>query len=183
MKALSLKALLAGVALAASASLSAQTTEVTEIVVATTSCDSVTYSQKILDRFPEANQACQEVLEFDDKLYTRVDAKLRESSLSGKFRVQLKLRDGSYGPTRHVKKSASVGAWSNGERVSFGDLRPNQVVSVYLPHDRFDLVWDITVIDVVTELPETAGSLHWLALIGLGLFGMAGMSRRWRKKS
>ena len=169
-----MKTLIAASIIAAATSASAQFTS------SSVSCGDVNYNSSITEKFPEINKACVEVVEHNGELFTRVDAKLRDSKISGRYRTQIKLNDGSYGPTHHVKKSAHVGAWVDGKRVNFADLRPNTEISVFLPHDRFEVLADPS--DQVM-LPETASSMHWMALMGMGLLGFAGVARRMRKRT
>ena len=169
-----MKTLLAAGIIAAASSASAQITS------SSVSCTDVNYNSSITEKFPEINDACVEVVEYNGELFTRIDAKLRDSKMSGRYRTQIKLNDGSYGPTHHVKKSANVGAWVDGKRVNFADLRPNTDISVYLPHDRFELLADPS---DQAMLPETASSMHWMALMGMGLLGFAGVTRRMRKRA
>ena len=172
-----MKTLIAAGIIATATSASAQITS------SSVSCADVNYNSSITEKFPEINDACVEVVEYNGELFTRVDAKLRDSKISGRYRTQIKLNDGSLGPTHHVKKSANVGAWVDGKRVNFADLRPNTDISVYLPHDRFEVLADPSDQEMPAELPETASSIHWMALMGMGLLGFAGVARRMRKRT
>jgi hypothetical protein len=149
-------------------------------------CDDVVYHADILAEFPEINEACQEVVMKDGEAYTRIDGKLKDSNRPNRMRVQLMLKDGTMGPTHYVRKTDPVGAMSDGEKVAYGDLAPNSPVTVYLPHDRFDVMAapseEVEPAEVEPEmLPETATNIHLLGFVSLMLVGFAGIARRFRK--
>jgi hypothetical protein len=75
---------------------------------------------------------------------------------------------------------------SDGEKVAYGDLAPNSPITVYLPHDRFDVMAapsaEVEPAEVEPEmLPETATNIHLLGFVSLMLVGFAGIARRFRK--
>lgn len=160
----------------------AASVSVSALASADTSCSDVDYIPEIKAQFPEINEACQEVIERDGEMYTRLDGMLKTSSRYNQLRVQLVLADGSMGPSHYVKKNHPLGVFSDGEMVEYGDLQTNSKVSVYLPHDRFEIVSAPAPVEPEPAmLPETAGSLHWLLIAALGALGLAGFTRRLRK--
>ena len=144
-------------------------------------CDDVVYHADILAEFPEINDACQEVVMKNGEAYTRIDGKLKDSNRPNRMRVQLMLKDGTMGPTHYVRKTDPVGAMSDGEKVAYGDLAPNSPVTVYLPHDRFDVMAAPSAEVEPEMLPETATNIHLLGFVSLMLVGFAGIARRFRK--
>jgi len=144
-------------------------------------------------RFADLKGACEAIVEIDGRLYAQVRAVVRKAS-SSSVTLNLPVTDHTF--TVNPKTDARVLIGS--KKVRPGDLARGQEISIYLPIDRFGdpniqevaLVTEDTASVVTHEvveeetpaLPTTASPLPLIALIGLGLLLLGGMTRRLNRK-
>jgi len=144
-------------------------------------------------RFADLKGACESIVDIGGRLYAKVRAVVRKASSSS---VTLNLPATDHTFTVNPKTDARVLVGS--QKVRPGDLARGQEISIYLPVDRFAepniqeiaLVTEdtasVVTYDVVEEktpaLPTTASPLPLIAVIGVGLLALGGMTRRLNRK-
>lgn len=160
-------------------------------------CDEITFSADITSQYPDAKDACLEVVERDGQPYVKMRVELVRPGSANKLTFQFKHPDGSNGPTHSVSPDPSWRANIEGRNYRARDLGRGQELSVYLPPDRWeahvaasDLVVETFSLVVITAaepepmmLPSTASNMPLFALFGgLALFG-AGLIRVTRRQA
>jgi len=101
-------------------------------------CDDLVWSAQVLAVNPDIRESCQGVYVRNDTFYAKVSiqlTKVRGDRLS--FRPQL--RDGTLGKLRSIRVDSKWRAAIDGRSYRAGELQPGQVLSVYVPEDRFAL--------------------------------------------
>ncbi len=150
---------------------------------ASMSCSDMHFTDEMTERFPDLNDACVEVIEHDGKNFAKIELEVVRASYRT-LRFKLRHRDGSKSSTYEIKPKSDFRVNLSGQSTRIRDLTRGQVLSVYLPDDRFTLGdprteedMDITflVVEVirVPMLPTTASPLFLFALFG-GLLTLAG---------
>ncbi len=157
-------------------------------------CGDVTFVPAVYDRWPHADEGCQEIVMRDGKPYAKFEAEVVSQSPSGTY-VRYTLNDGSKTPSRKIDPPEGFEALIAGRATPIEDLQPRQVVHVYLP----ERAWAPPMEEEVAAappppppppepepepepvMPTTAGSAGWLAVIG-GLFLLLGGALRFARQ-
>ncbi len=161
-------------------------------VNAQTACGDIEYNAEILENYPELSEACQEVIEHDGNMYTKVYARIGRMDRMDRRTVQLVMDDGSLGPRHRVKQRPNFNVTTDdGESIEWEELASNQTISVYIPHDRWAIVHvdeegsgdvtEYTMVPVSDELPSTASNRYLSLYAGIGALAFASMLW-WRRK-
>ena len=101
-------------------------------------CDDLVWSAQVLAANPDIRESCQGVYVRNETFYAKVSiqlTKVRGDRLS--FRPQL--RNGTLGKLRSIRVDSRWRATIDGKKYRAGELQPGQVLSVYVPEDRFAL--------------------------------------------
>jgi len=165
----------------------------TEATASELTCADFKPTAEAAQRFADLKGACEKIVTIDDRLYAKVRAIVRKASSSS---VTLNLPATDHTFTVNPKTDARV--LIGDKKVRPADLARGQEISIYLPIDRFAepniqeiaLVTEdtasVVTYDVVEEktpaLPTTASPLPLIALIGVGLLALGGMTRRLNRK-
>ena len=160
-------------------------------------CDEVSFSADITSEFPDAKDACIEVVEKDGQPYVKMKVELVRPG-SNRLTFQFKHPDGSNGPTHSIVPAADWRVNIEGRNYRARDLGRGQELSIYLPADRWEahvaasdmVVETFSLIVIITAaepepqmLPSTASNMPLFALFGgLALFG-AGLIRVTRRQA
>ena len=154
-------------------------------------CDDVTLSSAITDRYADAQDACLDVIEMNGETYVKMKVELTRPGLSNKLTFKFKNQDGTFGPTHTINPPPEWRAKIEGRNYRARELTRGQELSVYLPPDRWaahieasDVVVETFAPIAITEaepeplmLPATASNMPLFALFGgLALFA-AGLIR------
>jgi len=155
-------------------------------------CGAVTFTGAIISQFPEAGNACLEIVTREGKQYAHFKGEI--VSVSGsQVRARFELPNGGYSKTYAFTPNPDARANIKGTRYRFRDLTKGQELDIYLPPDRWEFVVPETetlaaaptleVVQVTTvttaapaALPKTASPVPllgllsgMLALLGFGL--------------
>jgi hypothetical protein len=104
-------------------------------------CDDLVWSAQVLAANPDIRESCRGVYVRNDTLYARVIIQLsrvRGDQLT--FRTQL--LDGTLGEPRSIRVDSRWRANIDGRKYRASELQPGQVLSIYVPEDRFALTID-----------------------------------------
>ena len=160
-------------------------------------CDEVTLSSAITDQFPNAADACLDVVERNGEPYVKMKVELTRQGEPNKLTFRFKTEDGAFGPTHSINPAPEWRANIAGRNYRARDLGRGQELSVYLPPDRWEahvaapeMVVETFNFIVITQaerepmmLPATASNMPLFALFGgLALFG-AGLIRVTRRQA
>ncbi len=160
-------------------------------------CDEVTLSAAITDEFPNAADACLEVIERDGRPFVKMKVELTQQGRPNKLTFRFKSADGAFGPTHSINPAPEWRANIAGRNLRARELSRGQELSVYLPPDRWEA--HVAAPEMVVEtfsfiaitaaepepmmLPSTASNMPLFALFGgLALFG-AGLIRVTRRQA
>lgn len=166
-----------------------------------TDCAAVKFSDDVLERFPRAQEACQDVISRDGQDYAVINARLIEVR-GNTMRVRFRHPDGSMGPTQSVTPPRDFRVLINGTPTRVADLAPNQDLKAYVQVSRpvmalepADSAQSLVIVPLVAEeelaedsertrlaeadpeMPGTAGPTPLFAAFGL-LFACAAMGLR-----
>lgn len=160
-------------------------------------CEDVVLSTEITSKFPTAQEACRDVVERDGQIFVKMRAELTRDGRLNTAEFRFKHADGSTGPTYSTELPSDWRISIDGSNRRLQDLRRGQVISIYLPSDRWeahiaasDLEVETFTFIVINEaqpeprmLPATASNMPLFALFGgLALFG-AGLIRVMRRQT
>lgn len=162
-------------------------------------CDDVTLSSAITDRYPDAQDACLGVVEMNGETYVKMKVELTRPGAANKLTFKFKNQDGTFGPTHTINPAPEWRANIEGRNYRARDLARGQELDVYLPPDRWeahvaasDVMVETFVLIAITEeepepepvmLPATASNMPLFALFGgLALFA-AGLIRVTRRQA
>ncbi len=162
-------------------------------------CDEVSLSSEITDKYPNAQDACLEVVERDGEPYVKMKVELTRQGSANNLTFRFKNQDGTFGPTHSVNPAPEWRARIDGRAYLARELGRGQELSIYLPPDRWeahvsapDIVVETFSLIVITAaepepapmmLPSTASNMPLFALFGgLALFG-AGLIRVTRRQA
>jgi hypothetical protein len=160
-------------------------------------CENMEFIAEITDQFPEANNACLELVERNGAQYARFDAEIvrvRGAEVRARFKKPNGEWTGTYAfrppPERRIK--------IQGRSYRYQDLGRGQSLNVYIATDKFEAVIPDDDTDFVTtaaittvavyspepepEMPKTASPVPLMGLLG-GVFlvfagGLAAIRRR-----
>lgn len=165
-------------------------------------CDEIDLKPVITDQYPNAKDACLDVVERDGKMYMKIKAELARTPRGnhGVFRF-MNAADQTFGKTVAIDVPPDFRVNIEGRDYRLRDLSAGQELSVYLPSDRWAVhvheadapVETFTPVALVEPreeprnaepmLPATASKMPLFALFGaLALLG-AGMLRVARRQS
>lgn len=164
-------------------------------------CATVQFSDDVLERFPRAKEACQDVISRGGQDYAVIGARLVEVR-GNTMRVRFKHPDGSLGPTQSVTPPRDFRVLIDGTPTRVGDLAPNQDLKAYVEVSRpvmalepADSTESLVIVPLVAEaqvaedagrtrlaeadpeMPQTAGPAPLFAIFGL-LFACAALCLR-----
>lgn len=164
-------------------------------------CDDITFNADAFTNYAAVDEACQEVVTRNGKLYAKFKAQIQAQAATGTH-VKYYHRDGSWGKDTLVKNRMMM-ANIDGKDIRIKDLPVRQEANVYLGAAEAFTVneEEVVVVEEVVEeeyvapppppepveeeapvvLPTTAGPLPWLALFG-SLFLLAGGALRFSRK-
>ena len=160
-------------------------------------CGAIAFSDAISSRFPNARNACLDVVERGGKQLAHFQARVtrvRGNSVEAEF----KLPNGKYGRPVTFTPPADARTRIAGQSYRYTDLNRGQVLDVYLPPDRWEIVVpqdatdfataptvaSVALADVAPQvaaaLPSTASFMPLLALLGAVLSGLGACVARVR---
>jgi hypothetical protein len=160
-------------------------------------CDDIVLGSEITSRFSTAQEACLEVVERDGSAFVKMKAELTRNPHGNTATFRFIHADGSQGPTYSAELDPSWRAEIQGRNYVLRDLAQGQVLTLYLPNDRWaahiaaedvavETLAPVAIIAAAPEpemLPATASNMPLFALFGgLALFG-AGLIRVARQAS
>jgi len=117
---------LAAVLLAATVSIQAQNTA---------ACQSVRFSDEVLERFPGAPASCLDVITREGTQYAVFKAQLTDVRGSD-VRVRVKNPDGTHGETKTIRTKPGRKVLINGQPYPVSELAADQEITVYVRVDR-----------------------------------------------
>lgn len=153
-------------------------------------CDEITLGSAITGPYPDAQEACLEVVERDGRNYVKMEVELTRPGAPNRLTFKFKHADGSFGPTHTINPPLDWRARIGGRNYRARELGSGQELTVYLPPDRWEAHIASSEMDVETfnfivitpaepepqqrMLPATASNMPLFALFGaLALFGAA----------
>lgn len=101
-------------------------------------CGDIVFIEQVSSRFPEAKDACRDIVERDGEQYAHFQARIvrvRGSEVQAEFR----LPDGTYGPPVAFTPPRSARVRIEGRSYRYGELSSGQNLDVYLPPDRWEI--------------------------------------------
>ena len=142
--------------------------------VAQGNCGNIQFTTDISSRFPNAANACLDVVQREGKDYAHFQARI--VSVSGsRVEAEFKLPNGEYGRTVAFTPPGNSRVRIGGSTYRYSDLSRGQELDVYLPPDRWELVSEVPLTEpteTFAALPSTASSLPWLAVFGVAFLGI-----------
>ena len=162
------------------------------VSAASMSCSDTHFTDEMMGRFPDLNEACMEVIEHEGKNYAKVQIEVVRSSYRT-LRMRLVHRDGGKSGVYEVKPDSDFRVNIGGQSTRIRDLTRGQVLSVYLPGDRFtigdprteedmDVSFAVAEVIAVPMLPGTASPLFLFGLLGGLLTLVAGALTALRRR-
>jgi hypothetical protein len=160
-------------------------------------CEEVSLSSAITDRYADAADACVDVVERDGETFVKMKVELTRAGRASNLTFRFMHADGTSGPTHSISPPSGWRARIDGRSYRARDLARGQELSVYLPPDRWeahvtapDMELEMISLLVITRaepepamLPATASNMPLFALFGgLALFG-AGLIRVMRSRA
>jgi hypothetical protein len=124
--------LLGAVALASSATVSAQTSVDRAFTATGTSCDQVTWTEETLETYPQIASACQEVMERDGKYFVRFEGEVERVRDRGR-EITVDFRQGD---RLTLSPPENLSLYIDGRRTSVASLRPGDQLTFYIPQDQ-----------------------------------------------
>lgn len=173
----------------------------TQSTLAQPKCSDLNFTGPIVREFPQARDACLDVVERDGQPFAHVQARIR-SVRGGTVEAELKLPDGTYSDPISVTPDPSARVRIGGRNYRWRDLSRGQELDVWVPPDRWELVVPedpeqqfaaapAVAVFVISEptttvaantLPRTASPVPLVGALGALLtalgFGVAGIRRR-----
>jgi hypothetical protein len=163
------------------------------------SCEQVTWSDEALERYPNIETACQEVMERDGEYFVRFEGEVRRVADRGE-RVTIAFEGGD---TLTLTPPENLSLTIDGRSRTPRDLRPGDELTFYVPEDQLTATFfagqpetsepqDVPISpttdsaeDVLAQaddteadqprLPRTAGFLPFVGAGGLALLGLGGL--------
>lgn len=178
------------------------TTRLDDPEVHAASCRAVNWNADLLAQYPGMAEACQEVIVADGERWARFETELVRVNRDGSVKSDFRDRQGDNMGAITIMPSPNQRVMIDGREYRFSELRPGQVLNVYVPEgaNSFALAPSATVEQIVEvveiepepyvepdrmayadTLPSTASPLPWLAVSGaLALLGGLGFTIRRR---
>lgn len=160
-------------------------------------CDDITFTFEVTSRYPDAKNACIDVVELNGERFAKMSIELlRTGPNSATFRFMHP--DGSFGPTQTARDMdpnwrADIG----GREYRIRELSRGQQLNIYLPADRWEAhiapttavfitFYPVAMYDddggVMASLPSTASSMPLLGLLGGAALLTAFLMRIFRRR-
>jgi hypothetical protein len=162
----------------------------TQSAMAQGGCGDITFTGEIGTRFPEAKNACLDMINKNGQQFAHFKAEIMGVQGS-QVRARFKLPNGQYSQTYAFNPDPSSRININGTRYRFNELSRGQELDVYLPADRFEFdvpqtesfasaapadVVRITTITVAAApartLPKTASSVPLVGALSVVLLAL-----------
>jgi hypothetical protein len=151
-------------------------------------CGDITFSGEIGTRFPEAKNACLDMVNKNGQQFAHFKAEIMGVS-GNQVRARFKLPNGQYSQTYAFTPQSGQRINIAGQRFRFNELTKGQELDIYLPPDRweFDLpasdnfaaappaeVVRVTTITVAAAptLPKTASSVPFVGALSVALLAL-----------
>ena len=137
-------------------------------------CSDVVWSTDTLAKYPNIADVCQTVVEKDGRQYVEAVAKF-VSIRSGKAHIKFQHRDGSYGDTFETRTlPEGMTVMLDGKSTSVHRIPRDSILTIFVPVDRFGMVYDMNYASDVVDLdepapaamPHTASALPLLGALG-----------------
>jgi hypothetical protein len=173
---------------------------VTDVQAQQMTCKTADFSEEVLARFPRVREGCLEITERNGEPYALYKAEVVRVRSDG-VDVRFKLPDGSKSERRYIKTRPEFRVLIEGKATRVRDLGVGQDLTAYVkvrepvvalaqPADEpvadpapLEAVEPAVETRVAEAMPQTAGPLPLLALLGSGLVLLAGGMRRLRRRS
>jgi hypothetical protein len=167
--------------------------------LAQSNCGNIVFSGDISSRFPNARNACLDVVTREGKPYAHFKARV-VSVRSGEVQAEFKQPNGDYGRTVTFRPESDARIRIAGTTYRYRDLSRGQELDVYLPSDRWEIAVQqdpavefaaapvVTLIALndppqqVASLPRTGSPLPLLAVLGTLLVAFGAGVRGLRQK-
>jgi hypothetical protein len=160
----------------------------TQSALAQGGCGNVTFTGTVAQRFPEAKDACLEMVTKNGQQFAHFKGEI-EGVSGNQVRARFKLPNGQYSKTYAFTPDPATRININGTRYRFSELSRGQQLDVYLPPDRWEFdvpqtesfasaapadVVRITTITVAASptLPKTASSVPLVGLLSVALLAL-----------
>jgi hypothetical protein len=101
-------------------------------------CDSVNFSQEVLDKFPNAKKACRGVMEKNGSVYVKYTGKVVSSSPESTT-VEFLDKDNKPVSRATFKPAADQMASVSGKKTKYSALEKNTELNFYIEHNRWGL--------------------------------------------
>ena len=118
-------------------------------------CADIEFGSMITDNYPDANQACLDVVEKNGELFAKTEVEVvraRGNNVTFKFRHA----DNTYGPVQTAELDPAWRASIQGRNVRARDLVRGQRLNVYLPQDR----WEAHVVSTEADYAAVATTTY-----------------------
>jgi hypothetical protein len=151
-------------------------------IAAETTCADIIFSADIVSRYPDIDQACLDIVEHGGAQYAKLSAKVIRASRKN-IVMKYMHQDGKYGDSYRTNDLPSdFGIMLDGQKTKPGDLMRNQVLNIYvkigvdiatlMTTDEMSEAMEVepvsvSMVEVVDELPKTAGWFYELLLAGM----------------
>jgi hypothetical protein len=173
---------------------------VTDVQAQKMSCQTATFSEEVLTRFPRAREGCLEITERNGEPYALYKAEVTRVRSDG-VDVRFKLPEGGKSDRRYIKTRPEFRVLIDGRATRVRDLAVGQELTAYVkvrepvvalaqPADEpvaepvpLEAVEPAVETRVAEAMPQTASALPLFALLGSGLVLLAGGIRRLRRRS
>lgn len=106
-------------------------------------CDNITFDSRILSAYPEANDACLEIVEADGVLYAHFEALVHREGFPSML-LRFRHGDDTWGPATLVRIPAGFPVYLEGRVVEAKDVPRGRELDFYIPEGR----WEVAVTDV-----------------------------------
>ena len=138
-------------------------------------CEDVTLSAAITDRYADAADACVDVVERDGETYVKMMVELTRAGRPNNLTFKFMHADGTYGPTHSINPPSEWRARIAGRSYRARELARGQELSVYLPPDRWeahvtgaDVGLELVSLHVITRAQPEPAMLHGDRMHGVG---------------
>jgi hypothetical protein len=101
-------------------------------------CATLNWSASVHRSYPDIAQICQGVYQKDSKLYAKAEIEVIRVT-GNRITIRSRHVDGSSGHQASMRVGPDWRATIEGKQLSVGELVPGQVLTVYIPEDRFVL--------------------------------------------
>jgi len=105
-------------------------------------CDDVSFDDRIMTAYPDARNACLEIVESDGVRYAHFEALVHREGFPSML-LRFKNRDGTWGPATLVKIPAGFPVYLEGQPVAAKDVPRGRQLDFYMPEGR----WEVAVTD------------------------------------